>query len=120
MGSRALYSQKCSRHSRSHWLLKLRQQKPGVLAMLAEGLAELSAQHGFFFPGFNPIAQDHEDDCHHASPLVNRQSSADRGQIESGINGMPEMCVRPSADELVVLFESDSSAPKLSQVPPGP
>ena len=33
---------------------------------------------------------------------------------------MPEMSIGPSADDLVVLFESDSRAPILSQVPPGP
>jgi len=90
-----------------------------VPAVLLEGFPELRGQHGFFFPCFNPIAQDDEADSRDASPLVNRQSSADRGQIDSGINGMPEMSVRPGADELMVLFESDSSAPILSQVPTG-
>ncbi len=33
---------------------------------------------------------------------------------------MPEMSVGPSTDELVVLFESDTGAPILSQVPAGP
>ena len=33
---------------------------------------------------------------------------------------MPEMSVGSSADELVILFESDSGAPILSQVPAGP
>src|SRR5271155_1359137 len=33
---------------------------------------------------------------------------------------MPEISVRPGADELVVLFECDSGAPILSQVPAGP
>ena len=33
---------------------------------------------------------------------------------------MPEMSVWPSANELMVLFESDSGAPILSQMPTGP
>lgn len=33
---------------------------------------------------------------------------------------MPEISIGPSADDLVVLFESDSRAPILSQVLPGP
>ena len=91
-----------------------------MTAVLFERFPELGGQHGFFFPRLDPIAQDDQADSHDASPFVNRQSAADRRQIESGINGMPEMSVGTSADELVVLFESDSGAPILSQVPAGP
>ncbi len=89
-------------------------------AVLFEGFPELRGQHGFLFPCLHPIAQDDQADPCDASPSVNRLSSAQRGQIESGIYGMPEMSVGPSADELVVLFESDTGAPILSQVPAGP
>ena len=88
--------------------------------VLFEGFPELRGQHGFLFPRLDPIAQDDQANSCNASPLVNRQSSTDRGQIDSGVNRMPEMSVGPSTDELVVLFESDSGAPILSQVPPGP
>jgi len=91
-----------------------------VPAVLLEGFPELRGQHGFFFPRLHPIAQDDQADSRDASPSVNRQSSAHRGQIDSGINGMPEMSVGPSTDELVVLLESDTGAPILSQVPAGP
>ncbi len=97
-----------------------RNKETGVPAMLFEGFAKLRGQHGFFFPRLDPIAQDDQANSHDASPLVNRQSSTDRGQIDSGINGMSKTSVGPSANELVALFESDSSAPILSQVPAGP
>jgi len=91
-----------------------------VPAVLFISFPELRGQQGFFFPRLHPIAQDDQADSRDASPSVNRQSSADRGQIDSGINGMPEMSVGASTDELVVLFESDSRTPILSQVPAGP
>src|SRR5260370_10473314 len=97
-----------------------RNKEACVPAMLFEGFPKLRGQHGFFFPRLDPIAQDDQANSHDASPLVNRQSSTDRGQIDSGINGMPKTSVGPSANELVVLFESHSSAPILSQVPAGP
>jgi len=100
--------------------LKLRDQETCVPAVLFEGIPELCGQHGFFFPCFDPIAQDDEANSRDASPLVNGQSSAHRGQSDSGINRMPEMSVGPGADELVFLFESDSGAPILPQVPTGP
>ena len=89
-------------------------------AALFEGFPELRGQHGFFFPRLHPIAQDDQGDSRDASPLIDRQHSADRGEIDSGINGMPEMSVGPSTDELMVLFESDTGAPILSQVPASP
>ncbi len=89
-------------------------------AVLFEGFSELRGQHGFFFPRPHPIAQDDQADSRDASPFVNGQSSGDRGQIDSGINGMPEMSVGSGADEFVILFESDSGAPILSQMPAGP
>src|SRR5271157_3040779 len=91
-----------------------------MAAVLLEGFPELRGQHGFFFPRFDAIAEDDQGNSGDASPVVNRQRSADCGQIDSGINGMPEISVGPGADELVVLFESDSGAPILSQVPAGP
>ena len=87
---------------------KLWKQKTGVPGVLFEGFAELGAQHGFFFPRFDPIPQDDAADSHDASPLVNCQSSTHRGQIDSGINGMAEISVGPRADQFVVFFESDS------------
>ncbi len=101
-------------------LLKLRNQETCMPAVLCEGFPELRGQHGFFLPRLDPVAHDDQDDSRDASPLVNRQSSADRGEIDSGINGMPKMSVGPCADELVVLFESNSGAPVLSQVPASP
>ena len=89
-------------------------------AVFLEGLPELGGQQGFFFFRLDPIAQHDHANSYDTSPLVNGQGAADRGQIESGINGMPEMGVGPRADEFMVLFESDSAAPKLSQVPAGP
>ena len=89
-------------------------------AVLFEGGPELGGQHGFLFSGLDPIAEEDQGDSRDTSPLVNRQSSADCSQVESGINGMPEVSVGPSADQLVVFFESDSGAPILPQVPAGP
>src|ERR1700737_709175 len=97
-----------------------RNKETRVPAMLFEVFPKLRGQHAFFFPRLYPKTQDDQANSHDASPLVNRQSSTDRGQIDSGINGMSKASVGPSANELVVLFESDSSAPKLSQVPAGP
>jgi len=101
-------------------LLKLRNKETCVPTVLFEGFPELLGQHGLFLPRLDPIAQDDQGDSRDASPLIDRQHSADRGEIDSGINGMPEMSVGPSADELVVLFERDSGAPILSQVPASP
>jgi hypothetical protein len=69
----------------------------------------LRGQQGFFFPGLHPIAQDDQADSHDASPSVNRQSAAERGQNDAGINGMAEVSVGPSTDEPVVLFEKRRS-----------
>ena len=91
-----------------------------MAAMLLEVLSELGGQHRFFFPCLDPIAEDDQANSGDASPAVNRQRSADCGQIDSGINGMPEISVGPAADELVVFFQSDSGAPILSQVPARP
>ena len=91
-----------------------------MAAVLFERFPELRGQHGFFFPRFDPIAEDDQGNSGDTAPVVNRQPTADCGQIDSGINGMPEISVGPAADELVVLFESDSGAPILSQVPAGP
>jgi hypothetical protein len=88
--------------------------------MLLEGLSELRSEYGFFFPRLHPIAQDDQADSRDAMPFVNRQGSADRGENDSGIKGMAEMSVGASTDQLVVLFESDAGAPKLSQVPASP
>ena len=91
-----------------------------MAAALFEGFAELPGQHGFFLPCLDPIAEDDQADSGDALPAVNGQRSADSGQIDSGINGMPEIRVGAGADEFVALFESNSGAPILSQVPAGP
>jgi len=91
-----------------------------VLAVLVESFAKLLGEDGFFFSGFDPIAEDDEYDSGETAPAVNGQDSADGGQIESGINGMPEMGVGAGADELVIFFESDAGAPILSEMPARP
>ena len=82
--------------------------------MLLEGFPELRGQHGFFLSRLEPIAEDDEGNPHDASPLVNRQGSAKRGQIDAGVNGMPETSIWSGAYELMVFFKSDPGAPILS------
>jgi uncharacterized protein (DUF1697 family) len=53
-------------------------QEAGVPTMLFERFPKLRGQHGFFLPRFDPIAQDDQANPHEASPLINRQRSADR------------------------------------------
>ena len=72
-----------------------------MLAVLFESFSELPGQHGFFFPCLDPIAQDDQADSGDGSPAVNRERSADCGQIDSRIDGMAEIRVGPGADELV-------------------
>ena len=91
-----------------------------MLAVLLESFAKPSGEYGFFFSGFDPIAEDDEGNSGDAAPAVNRQDSADGSQIESGIDGMPEIGVGAGADELVIFFESDSGAPILSEMPARP
>lgn len=54
-----------------------------MLAVLQESFAKLLGEDRFFFPGFDPIAEDDEDNSGDAAPAVDRQASADGGQIES-------------------------------------
>ena len=52
-------------------------------AVLQEGFAKLLGEYGFFFSGFDPIAEDDEGNSGNAAPAIDRQGSADGGQIES-------------------------------------
>lgn len=101
-------------------LAKLGEQKTGVAAVLVERRAELSGQNRPFFARLDPVAEDDQGNSRYATPFVNHQNSADRREIESGVNRMAKMSVWPGADEFMVLFQSDSGAPILSQVPARP
>jgi hypothetical protein len=73
--------------------LKSRKQETGVAAVLFKDCAELDGQHALFDPRFDPIAEDDQEDSQHAAPFVDGQGSAERCQVESGINRMTEMRV---------------------------
>ena len=85
---------------------------PAVLLKLR---AELRGEHGF-----NPVAQNNQEDTQHAAPAVNGNSGADCRQVEPGIDGMAKTRVRPGADQFVIFLDRDAGAPVLAQMPACP
>ena len=76
--------QECPLHTNnSTRSLELRQEETRVLAVLQKSFAKLLGEDGFFFSGFDPIAEDDEGDSGDAAPAIDRQGSADGGQIKS-------------------------------------
>ena len=91
-----------------------------MLLVLAEYIAELLAEHGFFFPAFDPISGQHQAYTEDTSPLVDDEGRAYRRQNQAGVDGVPQMSVGTSADELVVFLDGDPRTPILCQMIAGP
>ncbi len=91
-----------------------------MAAVLLEIRPEVPFQQRFFPFRLDPKTPNDHADSHDAAPAADRERGTNRRQVQPGIDWVPQARVGPSADELVIFFYGDSSAPVLAEMPARP